>query len=98
MNRNFVDISADILSITKTDTGKTKIMSDAKLSYSLVQKYLKMLIDAKLIGINANKEYLMTAKGEEFLTEYKKVQEHINQAQNLTNDLNTQRLELSKLL
>jgi len=73
-----MDIIADILTIATGGQLKTHIMYKANLSYTLLKKYLALLLETNLL--QARKEdgrviYTITKKGIEFLQGMKKEQQ-----------------------
>jgi predicted transcriptional regulator len=54
-------------------------MYQGNLSFDLTQKYLKQLEDLQLIEVktsNSDKVYTVTAKGEQFLSDFYELQKH----------------------
>jgi predicted transcriptional regulator len=65
------EIIAEMLSIVLKKAKKTHIMYRANLSYTLLCKYLDLLIDNQLIKYNeGDKTYEVTTKGETYLDRY----------------------------
>jgi len=73
--RDRLQIIADILSITSKGAKKTRIMHQANLSYKLLCRYLNEVIDAGLAGFDKDR-YVLTSKGEEFLSKYGEYSKH----------------------
>jgi len=70
--RGRLDIIAEILQIAKGKAKKTQIMYQANLSYKVLQRYLKEIVDASLVSFeSAEQHYAITEKGNEFLETYK---------------------------
>lgn len=71
--RSRVDIIADILKVIKENGAKkTQIMYGANLSYNVLTRYLKMVLEASLIKLeNSKRYYILTDKGREFLERYR---------------------------
>lgn len=65
--RHKLEIIRDMLSVALRKTRKTKIMYQTNLSYSLMEKYLRDLIDTGLIERDGESCYSVTEKGREFL-------------------------------
>jgi predicted transcriptional regulator len=85
-NRGHLDIVRDILSAVSIKTRKTKIMYQANLSYTQVQKYLQDLLERDLLNHDGTSFYLITKKGLQFLKLYdehadlcKRLEEQMNQ-------------------
>jgi len=75
--RNKLKIIADILKATGDGSNKTRIMYLANLSYHLLEKYLTMVIKARLLHNNGGK-YEITEKGKAFLEKYEKYSKKIS--------------------
>jgi len=71
------DVIANILNISKEGATRTQIMYGANLSFTLLNKYLRMLIDNGLL-INQKNErgviYVLSKKGRKFLHSYCELQ------------------------
>ena len=76
--RSRIQIAADILQIAKAGSRKTKIMYLGNLSFDLLQKYLEMLVNYNLLEVHggADKSYIATEKGKQFLEEYYELQKY----------------------
>jgi len=69
-NRGRLEIIRDMLSAASEKTRKTRIMYQANLSYRLLEKYLKSLLESGLVKCVDDSFYLITWKGKEFLQSY----------------------------
>jgi len=69
-NRGRLEIVRDMLSAASEKTKKTRIMYQASLSYRLLEKYLKSLLESGLVQCVDDSFYLITWKGKEFLQSY----------------------------
>jgi predicted transcriptional regulator len=69
-NRGRLEIVRDMLSAASEKTRKTRIMYQASLSYRLLEKYLKSLLESGLVECVDDSFYLITWKGKEFLQSY----------------------------
>jgi predicted transcriptional regulator len=70
--RGRLDIIADILHVARENAKKTQIMYQANLSYKVLQRYLREIIEASLLSFEeAEQHYVLTEKGLEFLQTYK---------------------------
>ena len=67
--RSKLSIIADILQAANNGAKKTRIMYLANLSYRLLEKYLKVVIDADLLMCNGDR-YEVTEKGQLFLQKF----------------------------
>jgi predicted transcriptional regulator len=78
-------ILAEILDIAKDRTLKTQIMYRANLSFTQLNEYLDLLVSMKLVGLIAEKEkniYKTTAKGLQYLQNYKEIIELLKNGNN----------------
>ena len=67
--RRRIDILADILEVAVRGAKKTRIMNNANLSHSLLEKYLKYTVGVGFLQLN-NGSYETTEKGRKFLEMY----------------------------
>lgn len=73
--RSRLEIVADILGVAREGARKTAIMYQANLSYKLLVRYLKYVIDMGLVKIENGNTYELTEKGAGFLCEFKNYHE-----------------------
>ena len=72
MYRRKLDIIADMLLVATHGAKKTQIMYQANLSYKLLVKYLEEVRRAYLLSFERKQQrYILTDKGQRFLSEYK---------------------------
>lgn len=96
--RGRLDIVADILNVASHGAKKTEIMYQANLSYKLVTKYLTEVIEACLVRfVRAERCYVLTSKGKEFLERYKKYSTRNRHVEKQLNDVRDKRRILEKL-
>lgn len=71
--RSEIEISADILRIALEGAKKSHIVYRANLNFEVVKKYLKLLFDSGLIGLNTDDKRLFqtTPKGKDYLNQYR---------------------------
>jgi len=69
-NRGRLEIVRDMLCAASEKTKKTRIMYQASLSYRLLEKYLKSLLESGLVECVDDSFYLITWRGKEFLQSY----------------------------
>jgi predicted transcriptional regulator len=69
-NRGRLEIIRDMLCAASEKTRKTRIMYQANLSYQLLEKYLKSLLESGLVEFVDDSFYLITWRGKEFLQTY----------------------------
>jgi len=76
--RSRIQIAADILEIAKAGSRKTRIMYLGNLSFDLLQKYLKLLVNYELLEVHggAEKNYVATEKGQRFLEDYHELEKY----------------------
>jgi predicted transcriptional regulator len=67
--RRRIDILADVLEVAVKGAKKTRIMNNANLSYSLLEKYLKYTVGVGFLRLNDG-SYETTEKGRKFLEMY----------------------------
>ena len=69
--RSRLEIVADVLGVVSGGAKKTQIMYQANLSYKLLVRYLKDVIDMGLVKMKGEDTYELTEKGSDFLREFK---------------------------
>lgn len=70
--REHFDIIAEIVYIASQSAKKTRIMYQANLSYSVLQRCLSEVLAASLVSFDSHSQsYVSTPKGLEFLSAYK---------------------------
>ena len=84
--RDRLRIIADILSIADSRAKKTRIMYQANLSYRLLCRYLDEVVHAGLVKTEQDDCYVLTAKGQEFLSRH---EEYAKRCQSLEEHLNS---------
>jgi predicted transcriptional regulator len=96
--REHFDIIADILNVAGRNARKTRIMYQANLSYSILQRYLSELVALSLVSFDGpSQSYTLTSKGQEFLNAYKeytKTRQHVEKG---LNDVATKKRVLEQL-
>jgi len=87
-NRGRLEIVKDVLSIAVAKVRKTRIMYQANLSYTQLEKYLGLLLERGMVECDDDSCYFITWKGKEFLQIYseylervKKIGDEVNGAQ-----------------
>ncbi len=73
--RSRLEILGDVLGVVSGGAKKTQIMYQANLSYSLLIRYLKEVIDMGLVKMKSGGTYELTEKGSAFLREFKSYNE-----------------------
>ena len=69
--RSRLEIVADVLGVVSDGARKTQIMYQANLSYKLLVRYLKDVIDMGLVKMKGEDTYELTEKGFEFLEKFR---------------------------
>jgi predicted transcriptional regulator len=95
-NRDSLSIIASILEITNSGAKKTKIMFSANLSYSLLMKYLNLIVEAGFIQLE-DSIYHLTSQGREFLSKYENFEERYLKAQNKLEALTCEHKQLQQI-
>ena len=75
--------------------GKTRIMFNANLSFSLLEKYLDVALVAGFVGIEGSR-YHLTERGHEFLRQYRFFEDRYVRAQKLLESLVCERERLTR--
>ncbi len=83
-NRSRLEIVRDMLSAASEKTKKTRIMYQANLSYRLMEKYLKSLLESGLVECVDDSFYLITWRGKEFLQMY---EDYLEQCRRISEEI-----------
>lgn len=94
-NRDRISIIAAILEAANSGTCKTRIMLKANLSYKLLNKYLNLVIDLKLVRYE-NSVYSLTKDGHVFLKQYLQLHDRYYNAKEMLKTLDHEYQELSR--
>jgi len=94
-NRDRVSIVAAILQASRRGSTKTGIMFGANLSFSLLEKYLDIVMDADFVQFEGSK-YRLTKRGCEFLRQYENFEERYLRAEKLFEALVCEREQLTR--
>lgn len=92
--RSRLEIVADVLGVVSGGAKKTKIMYQANLSYSLLIRYLKDVIDMGLVKMKDGNTYGLTEKGFDFLEEFKGYRERRVEVEEQLNDIQDKKVML----
>jgi predicted transcriptional regulator len=96
--REHFDIIADMLNVAGRNPKKTRIMYQANLSYSILQRYLQEIVAASLVSFESQSQsYSLTPKGQEFLYAYKEYSKTRQHVEKRLNDVATKRKVLEQL-
>ena len=96
--RSKLQIIADILDITSNGAKKTWIMYQANLSYKLFCRYLEEVMQCGLVAFGEGNSYILTSKGEEFLTKFNEYDKQCKQLEEQVSSVQGERNELEKML
>lgn len=96
-NRHSLDIVSDMLSAASVKARKTRIMYQANLSFTQVEKYLHSLLENGLLCHGGDSCYAVTQKGLEFLKLYSEYVEHCKQIKDRVNQSSRERLLLEDM-
>ncbi len=77
--RSKLEISADVLRITKKGAGKTRIIDESNLNFKIAQKYLNRLIRAGLIKgpVGVDNLFQTTDKGVKYLHHFESLKRYL---------------------
>ena len=93
-NRDRLCIVAAILEAANSGVSKTRIMFGANLSFSLLEKYLGVVLGAGFVRVEGCR-YVLTEYGREFLKRYGRFHECYVWAQKLLEALGCEREKLA---
>ena len=96
-NRDRISIIAAILEAANSGSSKTHIMFSANLSFSLLEKYLNVSLNAGFVKVEGP-IYKLTNRGQEYLKQYKLFEERYTHVQKLLEALDNERERLSSVL
>ena len=92
--RNRLEIIADILAVVKGGAGKTQVMYGANLSYTLLTRYLKNVVNIGLVKMAPGNTYVLTEKGSDFLREFTGYCEHLREVEGQLSDIRDRKMML----
>ena len=92
--RGKLEIVADILSVVRGGAKKTEIMYQANLSYSLLVRYLRDVMEADLVARGNDNSYMLTEKGLEFLNRFNSYHERNQELERQQNSINDEKMML----
>ena len=94
--RTRLQIIADILRVVRRGARKTRIMRQARLSYTLLRRYLAEVVKADLVCFE-NENYVLTGKGRRFLDKFNVYFRHCEHLNDHLNTVSNERMELEKM-
>ncbi|MCW4024997.1 MAG: winged helix-turn-helix domain-containing protein [Candidatus Bathyarchaeota archaeon] len=94
--RDRLSIIISVLDAAGSGACKTRIMLKANLNYTLVNKYLSIVMEFDLIKVEGS-NYSLTSKGSAFLKQYWYIHERYVNTQALLETLNFEYQKLSSL-
>ena len=92
-----LEIARDMLLIASVKVRKTRLMYQANLSYQVMEKYLKTLLDNDLVECHDDSCYLITQKGKEFIQMYSDYLERHRRIREEIDDFDKDRLTLENM-
>ena len=95
-HRNRLQIIAEILRIVRRGARKTHIMRQARLSYTLLCRYLTEVVNADLVYFE-DENYVLTGKGQRFLDKFNVYSQHCEHLNDHLNTVSNERMELEKM-
>ena len=96
-NRGRLEIVKDVLSIAAVRVRKTRIMYQANLSYTQLEKYLGVLLERGLVQCDDESCYLITWRGKEFLQMYSDYLERVKRIGSEVDGARKNRLQLENM-
>ena len=94
--RSRLQIIADILRVVKGGSKKTQVMREARLSYTLLMRYLAEVMKADLVCYD-NENYVLTGKGESFLDKFDVYSRRCRHLEGHLNTVSDDKMELEKM-
>ena len=95
--RDRLQIIADILSIADRRAKKTRIMYQANLSYRLLCRYLSEVLEAGLIQSEDGDCYVLTVKGQMFLSRHEEYSKRCKSLEQHLNHVNVEKNALESM-
>ena len=95
-HRDRLQIVADILRVVRRGSRKTRVMRQARLSYTLLCRYLAEVMDADLVCFE-NESYVLTGKGRSFLDKFDVYSQHCEHLNDHLNTVSVERMELERM-
>jgi len=96
-HRNRLQIIADVLSIARQGAKKTPIMYQANLSYRLLDRYIREVLNAGLVNFGDGNRYVLTAKGREFLHQHTEYSELYKSLEKRLSHINRKKIVLENM-
>jgi predicted transcriptional regulator len=96
-NRDRLCIIADILKVANEGVGKTRIMFLANLSFKLLERYLKLTVNAGFVSVE-DSSYVLTDVGREFLRNYRRFRRNRSRVEKAVGDLAREQDHLVSLI
>ena len=79
LKRAYFDIVANLLeALSEEPANKTRLASKSNLDTRATHRYLSLILKTKLITVDPDNTLRITAKGKDFLEEYKKLKLFLN--------------------
>jgi len=95
--RDRLQIIADMLYTARNGAKKTQILNKANLSYRLLGRYLREVLDAGLVKSENGTSYVLTTKGETFLNRHIEYSELRRSLETNLESINSEKTILERL-
>ena len=96
--RGRLQIIADILSVVRGGAKKTHVMYQANLSFTLLKRYLKEVLEAGLVKCEDEDLYTLTGRGQSFLDRFGEYSERCERVEEELNNVNDEKAVLENLI
>ena len=96
-NRGSLEIVRDMLSVASEKCKKTRMLYDAHLNFSLLEKYLNILLKNGLLEPVDGSFYLVTWKGNDFLQKFEDYLERCSRVDKQINDVLEEKVALKNM-
>jgi len=96
--RGRLQIIADILSVVRDGAKKTHVMYQANLSFTLLKRYLKEVLEAGLVKCEDEDLYRLTGRGQSFLDRFGEYSERCERVEEELNNVNDEKAVLENLI
>ena len=96
--RDRLQIIADVLSVVRNGARKTHVMYQANLSFTLLKRYLKEVLEAGLVKCEDEDLYTLTGRGQSFLDRFSKYSKRCERVEEELNNVNDEKTVLENLI
>jgi len=95
--RGRLQIIADILSVVRGGAKKTHVMYQANLSFTLLKRYLKEVLEAGLVSCDDD-HYRLTGRGQRFLDRFGEYSKRCDRVEEELNTVSDEKTVLENLI